>query len=50
MKKKFRTVIAEECREHEKIYVSAGKIGTSMHLLTEDLIRASEASVAKFTV
>jgi prolyl-tRNA editing enzyme YbaK/EbsC (Cys-tRNA(Pro) deacylase) len=50
MKKKFRTVIAEECRAHEKIYVSAGKIGTSMHLLTEDLIRASEASVAKFTV
>ena len=43
-------VIAEECRAHEKIYVSAGKIGTSMHLLTEDLIRASEASVAKFTV
>ena len=50
MKKKFRTVIAEECRAHEKIYVSAGKIGTSMHLLTEDLIRASEAYVAKFTV
>ena len=50
MKKKFRTVIAEECRAHKKIYVSAGKIGTSMHLLTEDLIRASEASVAKFTV
>ena len=50
MKKKFRTVIAEECRAHEKIYVSAGKIGASMHLLTEDLIRASEASVAKFTV
>jgi Cys-tRNA(Pro)/Cys-tRNA(Cys) deacylase len=50
MKKKFRTVIAAECREHESIYVSAGKIGTSMHLKTDDLIRAAEAETADFTV
>ena len=50
MKKKFRTVIAAECREHESIYVSAGKIGTSMHLGTDYLIRAAEAEIADFTV
>ena len=50
MKKKFRTVIALECRKHESIYVSAGKIGTSMHLKTDDLIRACEAEIADFTV
>lgn len=49
MKKKFRTVIAAECRQYEAVYVSAGKIGTSMHLGTEDLIRATDASVADFT-
>ena len=50
MKKKFRTVLAAEGCEHESIYVSAGKIGTSMHLKTDDLIRAAEAEVADFTV
>ena len=50
MKKKFRTVLAAECREHESVYVSAGKIGTSMHLRTDDLIRAAEAETADFTV
>jgi prolyl-tRNA editing enzyme YbaK/EbsC (Cys-tRNA(Pro) deacylase) len=50
MKKKFRTVLAAECREHESVYVSAGKIGTSMHLRTDDLIGACEAEIADFTV
>jgi Cys-tRNA(Pro)/Cys-tRNA(Cys) deacylase len=50
MKKKFRTVLAAEGCEHESIYVSAGKIGTSMHLKTDDLIRAAEAEVADFAV
>jgi Cys-tRNA(Pro)/Cys-tRNA(Cys) deacylase len=50
MKKKFVTVLAEEALAFEAIYVSGGRIGTSIHLKTEDLMRAAEASPAKFTV
>ena len=50
MKKKFVTVLAEEALAFEAIYVSGGRIGTSIHLKTEDLMRAAEAAPAKFTV
>ncbi len=50
MKKKFVTVLAEEALQFEEIYVSGGKIGTSIRLKTKDLMRAAEAKTAKFTV
>ena len=40
MKKEFRTFIAEEAKAYEKIYVSGGRIGSTLHLNTEDLLRA----------
>ena len=49
MKKKFATRLAREAEAFEKIYVSAGKIGVSMHVRTEDLIRAVDAEYASFT-
>ncbi len=45
MKKQFVTVIAKECLQFEKIYVSGGRIGSTLYLKTEDLIKASEAKV-----
>ena len=50
MKKKFATVLAEEALQFEEIYVSGGKIGTSIRLKTKDLMRAAEAKTAKFAV
>ncbi len=49
MKKKYVTRVAREAQAFEKIYVSAGKIGVSMHLFTDDLIRATGAEYASFT-
>lgn len=50
MKKEFRTFIAEEVKAYEKIYVSGGRIGSTLHLNTEDLLRAAKAETAPFTV
>ena len=50
MKKEFRTFIAEEAKACEKIYVSGGRIGSTLHLNTEDLLRAAKAETAPFTV
>ena len=50
MKKEFRTFIAEEAKAYEKIYVSGGRIGSTLHLNTEDLLRAAKAETAPFTV
>ncbi len=49
MKKKFRTVIAEEANGFDEIYVSGGRIGSTLHLKTADLIRAAEAVTAAIT-
>lgn len=43
MKKQFPTVIDESACRHEKIYVSAGKIGAQLTLAPEDLCRAANA-------
>ena len=50
MKKAFPTVIAEEAEGFEKIYVSGGRIGSTLHLKTADLARAAGARFAAFTV
>ena len=40
MKKAFKTFIHETAENHEKIYVSAGKIGYQLELAPEDLKKA----------
>ncbi len=50
MKKQFVTVIAKECEAFERIYVSGGRIGSTLYLKTEDLIRAAKAEVKDFTI
>ncbi len=50
MKKQFVTVIASECSAFERIYVSGGRIGSTLYLKTEDLIRVTRAKVADITV
>lgn len=49
MKKEFPTVIAREAEAYEKIYVSGGRIGTTIHLKTQDLLRAVKGHFADFT-
>ena len=39
MKKLFKTIIQESAKEHEKIIVSGGKLGTQLELSPEDLIK-----------
>lgn len=49
MKKKFSVYIDLSARDFEKIYVSGGRIGTSLYLLTEDLKEAVGARYADLT-
>lgn len=46
MKKKFPTVIQEDARAQEHIFVSGGKIGMQICLAPEDLRRAADAIFA----
>lgn len=46
MKKQFPTVIQEEAKELEQMYVSGGKIGMQICLAPNDLARASGAAFA----
>lgn len=46
MKKKFPTVIQEDAKEQEHIFVSGGKIGMQICLAPEDLKRAADAIFA----
>lgn len=41
MKKQFPTVVHESALEHEKIWVSGGRIGLQIKLSPEDLLRAN---------
>ncbi|MDO4620737.1 MAG: Cys-tRNA(Pro) deacylase [Lachnospiraceae bacterium] len=50
MKKDYPTIIAEEAKEFEKIYISGGRIGSTLYLKTEDLQKAARAKFAAFTV
>ncbi len=49
MKKEYPTVVAREAEAFERIYVSGGRIGSTIRLRTEDLLRAAHASLADFT-
>ena len=46
MKKKFPTVIQEDAKEQEHVFVSGGKIGMQICLAPEDLKRAADAIFA----
>ena len=41
MKKQFPTVVHESALEHEKIWVSGGRIGLQIQLFPKDLLRAN---------
>lgn len=41
MKKQFPTVVHESALEHEKIWVSGGRIGLQIQLTPEDLLKAN---------
>ena len=49
MKKQFVTRIDETAQLFDKIYVSAGRIGTQMRLDPEDLLAAAQAEYAELT-
>ena len=46
MKKQFKTFIHETASNHEKIFVSAGKVGIQIELLADDLITVAGCSLA----
>ena len=50
MKKAYPTVLAKEAEAYEKIYVSGGRIGSTLHLKTADLIKASGAVIHAVTL
>ncbi len=49
MKKKYKTVFAEEALAQETIYVSGGKIGCQIEASPQELIKASEGITAEIT-
>lgn len=50
MKKQFRTVIDSSAQKFEEIYVSGGRIGTTLKLAPEDLRKAARAEYGDLTV
>ena len=46
MKKQFQTVIHESAKNYPKIYISGGRIGTSIKVNPEDLMRAAGGTFA----
>ena len=50
MKKQFVTRVDSSAKEHEKIYVSAGKIGAQIRLAPDDLVRSAKAEYADLTM
>ncbi|WP_230398755.1 Cys-tRNA(Pro) deacylase [Novisyntrophococcus fermenticellae] len=49
MKKQFPTYVDESARKFEKIYVSGGRIGTTLALSPEELKKVSRAEYADLT-
>ena len=49
MKKEYPTVVAREAEAFQKIYVSGGRVGSTIHLKTGDLLRAARAKLADIT-
>ena len=50
MKKKYKTIIQESAEKYSEIYVSGGRIGSTMKVNPVDLARAAGAEFAAFTV
>lgn len=50
MKKQYPTYIHQSAEQYEKIYVSGGRIGTTLCINPEDLIKVSRSSYADLTV
>lgn len=48
MKKQFPTVVEQSARQFDRIYVSGGRIGTTLILSPEDLLRVSRAEYGDF--
>ncbi len=49
MKKQYPTVLHKSALEHEKIWVSGGRIGLQIQLAPEDFIKAANAKVEDIT-
>lgn len=50
MKKQYRTIIQESAEKYSEIYVSGGRIGSTIKVNPVDLARAAGAEFAAFTV
>lgn len=46
MKKQFQTVIHESAKNYPEIYISGGRIGTSIKVNPEDLMRVVKGTYA----
>lgn len=46
MKKMYTTVIDNSAEEHEKIIVSAGKVGLQLHIAVSDLVHVTHGKLA----
>ena len=50
MKKLYKTVFANECRELSSIIVSGGKVGIQIETAVDDLIKSVQGTVADITL
>ena len=50
MKKQYKTIIQENAEKYSEIYVSGGRIGSTIKVNPVDLARAADAAFADFTV
>lgn len=50
MKKQYKTVFAEECRDVQKIIVSGGKVGLQIETDTDDLVKLVDGFIADITL
>ena len=50
MKKQFPTVVEQSAEQYDQIYVSGGRIGTTLILSPGDLLRVSRAKYGDFAV
>ncbi|HIU74650.1 MAG TPA: Cys-tRNA(Pro) deacylase [Candidatus Pelethocola excrementipullorum] len=50
MKKQYPTYIHQSAQQYDKIYVSGGRIGTTLCMSPEDLVKVSRALYAELTV
>lgn len=50
MKKQYPTYIHQSAQQYDRIYVSGGRIGTTLCMRPEDLVKVSRALYAELTV